>query len=142
MKIEIDIPQELKEAVESNSQKIQKLETRINKLEKIIKYSEIDIEKLVRAEFNYPDAWNTLIYPTVWHVLWEDYSWIRKKSAPMPSEKAEHIVKNYLGSRFWKNPDDFFDSYCVHELGQALRQISIERLSNIVQQWIKLKEER
>ena len=142
MKIEIDTPQELKEAVESNSQKIQKLEARISKLEKIIKSSEIDIEDLVRAEFDYPEAWDTSVYPTVWHVLWEEYSWIRKKSAPMPSEKAEHIVKGYLGSRFWKNPDDFFVRYRIHELGQALRQISIERLSDIVQQWIKLKEEK
>ena len=142
MKMEIDTPQELKEAVESNTQKIRKSEAHINKLEKIIKNSEIDIEDLVRAEFNYPDAWDTSIYPTVWHVLWEEYSWIRKKSAPMPSEKAEHIVKGYLGSRFWKNPDDFFDGYSIHELGQALRQISVECLSDIVQQWIKLKEEK
>jgi len=142
MKIEIDTPQELKEIIESNSQKIQKLVTRINKLEKIIKDSEIDIEELVRAELKYPEAWDISIYPTVWHALWEEYSWIRKKSASMSTEKAEHIIKSYLGSRFWKNPNDFFVEYTIHELGQALSQISTECLYDILQQWIKSKKEK
>jgi len=35
----------------------------------------IELEALVKAELEYPEKWDTLAYPTVWHVLWEAYWW-------------------------------------------------------------------
>ena len=36
------------------------------------------LEELVKAELKYPEDWDIMAYPTVWHALWEEYSSLKE----------------------------------------------------------------
>ena len=40
---------------------------------------------MVKAELRYPEDWDTMAYPTVWHALWEEYLGLK--------EKAEALIR-------------------------------------------------
>ncbi len=61
---------------------------------------------------------------------------IEKKHREMSYQEATHILKAYLGSRYWDEPDKFFeDYYTEEELGQALRMMSLDRLKIVLGRW-------
>jgi len=61
---------ELKELKTKEGSRMRAIRKELEKLE-----DTRELETRVKAELEYPEKWDTVTYPTVWHALWEAYWW-------------------------------------------------------------------
>jgi len=91
------------------------------------------LEELVKAELKYPEEWDTMAYPTVWHALWEEYSGlkeaveelkrVKEKMGIVAMEKMK--VKEITDTRMERKAEKVVQMQIIRTINLDSRDVSV-----------------